>query len=105
MSRLHYLLDADFAIPLDLGVQAFLEDKHARRAIMAMAQEALTRWKPSHGHFDLAAQAAALTIQAAFAEREARLVELLDRAAAIIPEHTYINWHCALAALKDRTHG
>lgn len=41
----------------------------------------------------------------AFAEREARLVELLDRAAAIIPEHTYINWHCALAALKDRTHG
>ena len=50
-------------------------------------------------------QAAALAIQAAFAEREARLVELLDRAAAIIPEHTYINWHCALAALKDRTHG
>lgn len=52
-----------------------------------------------------ASEAAALTIQAAFAEREARLVELLDRAAAIIPEHTYINWHCALAALKDRTHG
>jgi len=49
--------------------------------------------------------AAIAFIQAAFAEREARLVELLDRAAAIIPEHTYINWHCALAALKDRTHG
>ena len=47
----------------------------------------------------------ALAIQAAFAEREARLVALLKRAQEIMPG-SYIHWHNdATAALKDRTHG
>ena len=47
----------------------------------------------------------ALAIQAAFAEREARLVALLKRAQEIMPG-PYIHWHDDVtAALKDRTHG
>ena len=47
----------------------------------------------------------ALKIQAAFAEREARLVALLERAQEIMPG-PYIHWHDDVtAALKDRTHG
>lgn len=47
----------------------------------------------------------ALKIQAAFAEREARLVALLERAQENMPG-CYIHWHDDVtAALKDRTHG
>lgn len=51
---------------------------------------------------DALAAALIVSVQAAFAEKNARLVDLLDRAAAIIPEHTYINWHSVYAAIKDQ---